>query len=200
MHIQDGFLPPETIALGIGCAGVLTAVTLPRLAAASPPRTAMVTSAFFVGTLLAFPFYGTSLHLSLVSVCGVILGAAAFPAILVGLTLQFALLGHGGLTTLGVNATTMGIGALVAAGVFRSGPPSPRRGAFAGLLGTLAALTLYGAALLTAGDALQNVVKVVLVVHAPLLLIEAAITASVVKFLLRVQPDLLRAPVAQEAV
>lgn len=196
MHIQDGFLPPLTIGVGFACAGALTLATLPRLKQASAPRVAMVTSVFFVGTLLAFPVGPSTVHLSFLALAGVVLGAAAFPAVLVGLALQRFLLQQGGVASLGVNATVMGVGALVAAGVFHLGKrrPTPLRGGLAGFLGTLVALVLFGAALLSAGEELTKVAYACLVLHAPVLLVEAVMTAAVVGFLLRVEPSLLGVP------
>jgi cobalt/nickel transport system permease protein len=142
---------------------------------------------------------GTSVHLCLAALVGVVLGRAAFPAILVGVALQWALFGHGGLTTLGVNATNMGVGGLVAAGVFHAGRGRPvLRAALAGFLGTLAALALYGTALFLAGRELRAVAWACLALHAPVLVIETVMTALVVGFLLRVQPDLLALPRSAE--
>jgi cobalt/nickel transport system permease protein len=58
-------------------------------------------------------------HLILNGLLGVVLGYFAFPAILIGLFFQALVIGHGGLTTLGVNAAMMGIPALVAYHIFR---------------------------------------------------------------------------------
>jgi len=195
MHIQDGLLPTSTWAAGWVGATALTALSLPRLQATSPPRVAMVTSAFFVASLLSFPVAGTSVHLSLLGLCGVVLGRAAFAAVLVGVTLQYFLFGHGGLLTIGVNAATMGSGALLAAGIYRLGRgPSVLRAGVAAFAGTLAALLLYGAAMLTAGSALRAVVTAVFVIHAPLLAVETVLTVVAVRFLIRVQPALVSDP------
>ena len=48
-----------------------------------------------------------------------VLGYFAFPAILIGLLFQALVIGHGGLTTLGVNAAMMGIPALLAYHIFQ---------------------------------------------------------------------------------
>lgn len=207
MHILDGHLPALTLGVGFALSGALLAATLPSLDRASPPRVAMVSSAFFVASLLRVPtFAGTSLHLSLVGLTGIVLGRAAFPAVVVGLLLQWLMFGHGGLTTLGVNATTQGVGALVAAAVFHGRlrgrarepdaiPGRPvLRGALAGALGTASSLALYGAALLTAGEGLRNVAWACVAVHAPVLAIETALGASGVGFLLRARPELLTGP------
>ncbi len=197
MHITDGTpLPGVVFAGSAGLAALLTAATLPRLAVTSPPRVAAATSVFFVASQLAFPVPPTSVHLSFLGLTGVLLGRAAFPAVLVGLTLQRALLGHGGWTTLPVNACTMGTGALVAALVYRApwpARPAPRAG-LAAFAGAVVALALYGLALLSAGDALRQVAWACLVAHAPVVVVETALTASAVAYLARVQPSLLEPP------
>ncbi len=151
----------------------------------------MMTSTFFVASLLSFPVAGTSVHLSLIGLCGIVLGRAAFPSILVGVALQFALFGHGGASTIGLNATSMGSGALIAAAVYHSGKPSTARAVVAAVFGTLTALTLFAAAMLSAGHALRAVAVASVVVHLPVIVIEALVTGAAVRFLLRVQPDLV---------
>jgi cobalt/nickel transport system permease protein len=200
VHILDGHLPVELWGTGAVACGVLTAATLPSLVRASPPRVAMMTSAFFVASLLHVGVAGTSLHLSLLALTGIVLGRAAFPAVLVGVCLQKVLFQHGGYTTIGVNAFTMGSGALVAAAVYRVGlKPGPgsrlrTRAALAAGLGTLAALSLFGVAMLLAGEALRSVAWVVLVLHLPVILLEVLLAVQVVAFLDRVQPELIRPP------
>lgn len=194
MHVTDGTpLPAAVLGGSLAVAALLTAATLPALAAASPARVAAATSVFFVASQLPVPIPPTSVHLSFVGLTGVLLGRAAFPAIVVGLTLQRALLGHGGWTTLPLNCCTMGAGALVAAGLFHATPRRRPawRAAAAAALGALAALLLYGAALLSAGDALRAVAWASLIAHAPVVLIEVLVTARAAAWLERVQPELL---------
>lgn len=205
MHLLDGTPIPGVLLVGADVAAVVcTAWTLPALGRASPARVAAATSVFFVASRLAFPIGPTSVHLSFLGLTGVLLGRAAWPAVLVGLFLQLALLGHGGWTTLGLNACNMGLGSLVAALVFHDGragdPPAKGAGSaalragLAAFAGSLAALLLYGAALLSAGDALRQVAWVCLVAHAPVVVIETLLTAQAAGYLERVQPALLAGP------
>src|SRR6185437_8393536 len=60
----------------------------------------------------------TRVHLLLNGLVGVVLGRRAPLAILMGLTLQAVLLGHGGFTTIGINACVMTLPALLAAAMF----------------------------------------------------------------------------------
>lgn len=203
MHLLDGTPIPGALLVGADVAAVVcTAWTLPALGRASPARVAAATSVFFVASRLAFPIGPTSVHLSFLGLTGVLLGRAAWPAVLVGLFLQLALLGHGGWTTFGVNACTMGSGALVAALVFHGRRPGASsaalRASLAAFAGSLAALLLYGAALLSAGDALRQVAWVCLVAHAPVVAIETLLTAQAAAYLERVQPALLAGPSSSE--
>lgn len=192
---MDGFIEswPHLVG-GFVATGLVTAATLPALVRASPARVAMVTSAFFVASLLSFPVGGTRVHLLLLGLAGVVLGRAAFPSVLVGLGLQLLMFGHGGYTTLGINALNMGLGALCAGLAFHLLPRSLRawiRGGVAGFLGTLVGLLCYGATLLAAGEALRATAWAVIALHLPVLAIETVITAQAAAFLERVRPDLL---------
>ena len=57
---------------------------------------------------------------------GAVLDLYAFPAILIGLFFQALVFGHGGLTTLGVNAVMIGLPALLAAQIFKMRHPCER--------------------------------------------------------------------------
>jgi cobalt/nickel transport system permease protein len=81
------------------------------------PRIALMTAAFFVASLIHIRVGPTSVHLLLNGLVGVVLGRRAGLAIPLGLFLQAALLGHGGFTSLGVNACVMTAPALAAGAV-----------------------------------------------------------------------------------
>lgn len=197
MHIADGYLPGTTLWLGGGVSLVLLGATLRSIGESQAPRTAVMTSALFVGSLLSIPLVGTSVHLTLLGLAGIILGPAAFPAVCVSVALQAALLGHGGLTTLGVNAASMGIGSLVSGAVFalRGKGIRPRcEGIWAivaAVVGTTVALCIYAAALLTAGDAFANVAWFAFLLHLPVVALEGAVAGSAVAYVARVRPGLL---------
>jgi cobalt/nickel transport system permease protein len=83
------------------------------------PRVALLTAAFFVASLVPIPLPGgTSAHLLLNGVVGILLGFRAGLAILVGLGLQMVLFRHGGYSTLGINTCIMALPAFLAAGLF----------------------------------------------------------------------------------
>ena len=164
-----------------------------------------MTAAFFVVSLIHIPVPPTSVHLVLNGLMGVLLGYYAFPAILIGLFLQAMLFGHGGLTTLGVNAIIMGLPAIVAAYIFRLRKLGKKESLYKdGTFGFLAAFVAIGLSvamfvviLLTWLPADLNVaversaIFVLAIAHLPLMLIEGVITAFIVIFLRRVRPAML---------
>ncbi len=117
VHLADGFLTWPWLLGGFLLAAGLVALAFP-LRDEDIPRTALLTAVFFVASLLHVKVGPTSVHLLLNGMVGVLLGRRAGLAIVLGLLLQAALLGHGGFTTLGVNTVVLTVPALVAGGLF----------------------------------------------------------------------------------
>lgn len=150
------------------------------------PRLAVVSAAFFVGSLVHIPFGPTAVHLLLNGVAGMVLGRRAPLAISCGLFLQVLLLHHGGWLTLGLNGVVLSVPALLAgrlADLVRGSGPGRVRGWLA-VVGTLCALltVLLNALVLGVGGVADwsILVKLVILAHVPLMLIEGAIAATVV--------------------
>lgn len=150
------------------------------------PRLAVVSAAFFVGSLVHIPFGPTAVHLLLNGVAGMVLGRRAPLAISCGLFLQVLLLHHGGWLTLGLNGVVLSVPALLAgrlADLVRGSAPGRVRGWLA-VVGTLCALltVLLNALVLGVGGVADwsILVKLVILAHVPLMLIEGAIAATVV--------------------
>src|SRR5665213_3688535 len=115
VHISDGVLTWPWLAGGFVLAGLLVAAAMVRVRDEEIPRIALMTAAFFVASLIHVPIGPTSVHLLLNGLLGVIVGRRAPLAVLLGLTLQAVLFGHGGFTTIGVNTCVMALPALGAA-------------------------------------------------------------------------------------
>ncbi|MBN1491013.1 MAG: cobalt transporter CbiM [Phycisphaerae bacterium] len=109
MHISEGILAPGTLAAGYVVAGGLAAIGLRRIRDREYPLIGVMTAAFFVASLLRVPAGPTSVHLTLNSLVGIVLGIRCFPAIGIALFLQAALFGCGGPATLGVNTVIMAV-------------------------------------------------------------------------------------------
>jgi cobalt/nickel transport system permease protein len=209
MHIWEGLLAgsPQgnaVLVAGAATAGVGTLIGLAKTDYEQVPQVAMLSAAFFVVSLVEVPLGGTSVHLVLTGLIGLVLGWAAFPAVLIGLVLQAQLFGIGGLTTLGLNTTIMALPAVLAG--YACGPlvRSPRHGravaggAMAGAMAVLLGAVLSAAALVLAGQSYRNIAAVALAAHLPVLAVESAVTASVVGLLHKVRPELLLRPATAE--
>jgi cobalt/nickel transport system permease protein len=118
VHIADGVLAPSWLIAGfVGAAG-LALVGAWRIRDEEIPQVALLATVFFVASLIHVNVGPTSIHLLLNGLVGVILGRQAGLAIPVALFLQAVLIGHGGLSALGVNSCVMTIPALLAWLVF----------------------------------------------------------------------------------
>ncbi len=197
MHIADGVLPLTVTIAGYALTAAGVALSLRKVRAEELPKIAVVTSSFFVASLVHLPLGPTSVHLLLPGMVGVLLGPVAFLAITLGLFLQALLFQFGGLTALGANALMMGLPALVCGLVFRLLRGRSQRshtvaGGVAGGLGTLLAAVILAALLFTAGEDFLGVARLALFANLPVIAIEAAVSAFIVSFLFRVKPELLR--------
>ncbi len=199
MHISEGVLSAPVLAGGAALAVGGLALGLRGLEAERVPRVAILSSAFFVASLIHVPMGPSSVHLVLNGLVGMVLGWAAFPAIFVGLLLQAVLFRFGGLTTLGVNTVVMASPAVACWALTRRWVGKARgAGAFAlgflaGALAIVGGCLLLGVALMTSGREFTKVAYLVVSAHAPVAVIEGLVTGAVVVFLRQVSPELLRA-------
>jgi cobalt/nickel transport system permease protein len=118
VHISEGVLTAPWLAGGFALAALLALLGAWRIKDEEIPQVAVLTAAFFAASSIHIRIPPASVHLLLNGLVGVILGRRAGLAIPLGLVLQFALLGHGGWTPLGVNSCDMALPALLAAALF----------------------------------------------------------------------------------
>jgi len=205
MHIYEGVLSGSDLGIAVLSGSAVltaagTAVGLRKMDYERVPQVAMLSAAFFVASLINVPLGGTSIHLVLNGLVGLILGLAAFPAVLVALLLQAIFFGFGGLTTLGINTLTMALPAVVCHWLFHRAVCSGHErvvllvGFSAGALAFVMAAMLNALALASAGKEFQLLALGVLGTHLVVAVIEGLVTASVVVFLRKVRPELLEAP------
>jgi cobalt/nickel transport system permease protein len=114
VHIADNVLTDAWWLGGLAGAGLLLVLGAWRLHEEEIPKIALLTAAFFVASSIHVRVPPTSAHLLLNGLVGVILGRRAGLAIVVGVTMQALLLGHGGYTTIGINSCVMALPALFA--------------------------------------------------------------------------------------
>jgi len=196
MHIADGVLSVPVLVVGSAAALAGVAVSLKRLPWENLMPTAIVSSAFFVASLVHLPVGVSSVHLLLNGLAGVILGPAALPAIAVALFLQALLFHFGGLVSLGVNIAIMGFPALVCGALFRSllhGNRVSGMGAafFCGALGVALSGLLAALALALSGEVFQVTATALLLGHIPVMLVEGIVTAFIFKLVYLVAPEML---------
>jgi len=210
MHVADGFLPAPVCIGGYAATGLMTWYSLRQIDRETDPRqgvpkAALLAAAFFVASSIRVPVPPASVHLVLNGMLGAVLGYFAFPAILVGLFFQAVMFGHGGLTTLGVNAIIMGVPALISYWLFSLRHRFEKEtrwqlGVFAFLAGAIAvglSTVLFYAIVVTNIPAQWNVdaeriaVGLLVLSHVPLMAIEGAFTTLLALFLQQVKPSLL---------
>lgn len=198
-HIPDGVLSAPVLALGGAVTVAGCARGLRRLEPERIPQVAVLSAVLFAASLVHFPVGPSSVHLMLNGLTGVLLGWAAFPAIVVALLLQAVMFGFGGLIVLGVNAMNLAVPAVLCRGLFvlvvRSGMQNSAgiAGAGAGVHGVLLTAVMVAAALAASGREFADAAGVVVVAHLPVMAIEGAVTAAAVGLLVRVRPEFLLA-------
>ncbi len=212
MHISEGILPAQVCIGGYGFTSLITWYSLRQInrlpnPQASIPKASLLTAAFFVASSIHIPIPPASVHLVLNGLLGTVLGYYAFPAILIGLFFQGIMFGHGGLTTLGINALIMGIPAIFAYQIFQLRHilgKGIRENLSMRIFGFIAGATAIGVSSLIFFSLIitnlpsgfdnsleQTAIYGLMIAHIPLMGIEGILTAMVISFLHRVMPELL---------
>jgi cobalt/nickel transport system permease protein len=197
MHISEGVLSAPVLVTGAAITVACCTVGLKKLDDDRIPEVAVLTSTFFVASLIHVPIGPSSVHLLLNGVIGLLLGWAAFPAILVALTLQSILFQFGGITALGVNTVNVAAPALLCYYMFNYAVKHENifiswGSAFAcGFLAVFLTSIMVGVSLVFTGEAFIEVSKLVVIAHFPVMIIEGIMTAFCVIFLKKVKPEIL---------
>jgi cobalt/nickel transport system permease protein len=196
MHISEGVLSGPVLISGAALAAVGTAIGLKKLDYDQIAKAGMLSAAFFVASLIHIPIGPANAHLVLSGLVGILLGWAAFPAILVALVLQGVFFQFGGITTLGVNTIIMALPAVICYLIFgRWVLKSSRSAAIAafacGFLAVLISGILVGLSLIFTEENFLEVSGIIVAAHIPVMIIEGIITAVCVGFLRKVRPEML---------
>lgn len=196
MHISEGILSLPVLAGSGAVAAAGTAVGLKKLHYDHIITAALLSSAFFVASLIHVPVGPGSVHLVLNGLLGIILGWAAVPAIAVALFLQALLFGHGGLTALGANTVIMAGPALAVYFLFngwvrQTGTKQAMGSFLAGSLGVALSVLLASASLISTDQDFLRTAQLLLISQLPIMIIEGILTMFTVSFLGRVQPAIL---------
>jgi len=173
-----------------------TAIGLKKLDYDRIARAGILSAAFFVASLIHVPIGPSNAHLILNGLVGLLLGWAAFPAILVALVLQAMLFQFGGITALGVNTIIMALPAVICYLAFS---PFLHKNATLALVATFAcgflsvflSAIILGLSLLFTEENFFEVSAIVIAAHIPVMIVEGIITAICVAFIRKVQPAML---------
>ena len=120
MHISEGVLSAPVLIAGAAFAAAGISIGLKKMDNEKIPQVAVLSSAFFVASLIHIPIGPSNIHLVLNGINGILLGWICFPSILVALALQAILFQFGGITVLGVNTVNMAIPGIICYYIFRN--------------------------------------------------------------------------------
>ncbi len=196
MHISEGVLSAPILISGVVLAGTGTVIGLKNLDFGKIMNVSIMTSTFFVASLIHVPVGPGSIHLVLSGLMGLILGWACFPAILVALFLQSVFFQYGGLVVLGTNTFIIAAPALLCFLIFRrwlqlEGKKRALASFSCGFLAVLLSSLLMALALATSDEGFIRTAQLVIASHIPMMIIEGFITMFTITFLAKVQPDFI---------
>ncbi len=197
MHISEGVLSAPVLVTGAALAAAGISVGLKKMDYEKIPQVAVLSSAFFVASLIHVPIGPSSVHLILNGINGLLLGWLCFPSILVALALQAILFQFGGITVLGINTVNMALPGVICYYLFTRLINCERRliyfvAAFlCGFLAVLFSSIFVALSLLFTEQSFLSVAKLIILAHLPVMVIEGIITLFCVAFLRRVKPEVL---------
>ena len=190
MHIADGIIATE-VCIAADAVSLAALYAFSRKTEAEDiPGMGFFAAALFVISLIHFPIAGTTLHLSLFGLAGIVLGLRAFPVIFVALMFQSLIFQHGGLVTVGLNAINMGAGATAGWLVWKAGGiPESVRAFAAGFFAVLLAAFLMVLEFRLTGYGRSAIFFAY--IYSVAAIIEGMLTLTIVAFFRRVKPDIL---------
>ncbi len=196
MHISEGVLSGPVLLTGGALAAVGTAIGLKSIDYDRIAQVGILSSAFFVASLIHVNVGPSSVHLILNGIVGLLLGWAAFPAILVALTLQALFFQFGGITVLGVNTVNMAVPAVLCYYLFsplikKNQPIAVAASFAAGFLSVFFAAILLAASLFFTEQNFWEVSMLVVMANLPVMIIEGIVTIFCIGFLKKVHPGIL---------
>lgn len=196
MHISEGVLSGPVLLSGAAVALAGTAAGLKKLELDRVAQAGMLSAAFFVASLIHVPVGPSNVHLILNGIVGLLLGWAAFPAILTALLLQAMMFQYGGITTLGVNTVIMAVPAvacyhLCGPFILKKSPLGAAAAFTCGAGSVFLGAVLVGGSLMFTEKSFLEVAGLVVTAHLPVMIIEGLVTVFCVAFLKKVKPEML---------
>jgi len=196
MHISEGVLTVPALVGG----GIITAagtmIGLKKIDYDQVMTIGLFSSAFFIASFIHVPMGPSSVHLLLNGLLGLILGWAAFPAILAALFLQAVLFQYGGIIVLGANAAiicapAVFLGLLLRPFLQTNGKKRLLASFCAGFFSILGSSLFMAASLVFSNEGFQTASYLLVLWNLPIAVLEGIITMFTVSFLARVQPEIL---------
>ena len=198
MHISEGILSGSMLITGWAGSVAGLAVGLKKTDMNKITRTALLSSGFFLASLVNIKVGASSTHLSFLAPMGLILGWGVFPAVFVALLLQALLFHFGGLLVLGANNFIMSISSLSVYILFGKVIRDSRNkllvmslAFISGALAVIIAAFLVGAFLTLSDSNFMNAAKLIVIAHVPLALIEGLVTSFMISWLKKSAPEFL---------
>lgn len=197
MHVSEGVIAAPVLIAGAAGAVAGCAIGLKKMDIENTPKVAVISSAFFVASLIHLPVGPTSIHLVLNGLVGILLGWMAFPAIIVALLLHAILFQFGGITTLGINTLAMAVPALVSYLLYarvvqrRNNTLAAVAGFLAGATGVFLGGIIVALFLISTGKQFIAAARLFVIVHFPVMIVEGILTAIVILFIRRAKPEVL---------
>lgn len=197
MHISEGVLSPSVLMIGWSLSLVGLGIGLKKITFKKIPEVAVLSSAFFVASLVHVPIGPVSAHLILNGLVGLLLGWGIFVAIFLGLALQALFFQFGGFTTLGINTFNMAFPGLICWYLFKSliKKENTKITFLSGFLSGF--ISVLGAGLLTAFSLYFTeknfliLCKTIVIAHIPVAFVEGIITSFVIFYILKLKPEVL---------
>lgn len=199
MHLSDGILNMQTVAVTAAAAGGMLLYSLKGMKEEEIPKVSLATAAFFTASLITVPIGPSSVHAFLGGLIGILLGRRSTIAIFVGLLLQTLFFQSGGLTTLAINTVIMTLPAFVSSFLFRKLIRDGKHLAMiSGLLGAFSviqgvatfALVLYVSNSVYS-EGMLSIINLLLLAHIPIVILESILTMAVISFIYKTRPALL---------
>jgi len=191
MHIADGIIPIQICIAADGAALGALYLLGKKTTPEAIPRMGFMGSALFVISLIHFPLAGTSIHLGLLGLAGILLGLQAIPVIITTLLFQALFLQHGGLITVGLNAFNMCSGSLIAMVFWQIKRFPPHLRSFAAGFSAILA-----PAILMAGEfyfiGYGKSIFFLPAIYAIVAVIEGILTMVIINFLYKTSPSILK--------
>ena len=200
MHILDGVLGTPVVAVTSVAAAGLVAWSVKGIKEKELPKIALMSSVFFVASMIHVNIGGSSVHLIMSGIIGLVLGRRTPFAIAVSLILQLLTIHFGGITSLGANVIDVSIPAMLVGWLIRPYLGKNSRtnllcGAAAGALSVIITILFVSIMLIESnvryGFGPFNAIEGLMIGHIPVMIIEAVVTGFAIQMIAQVRPEML---------